>query len=187
LDCSPQVVLNYGISKGPQYAPTSGVSLSCDLSKLFECSISPRTTKLLQQLQGAVVSWNESLPETSTALANAIAIQQAQSQTAQFLWGVSSPVGRPLVEFVKPDPPLLWHTVYRVNNSFLEALQLAGRLLVRGLAALQSSKEEAEAAAALKDAALVQSSVSAWLASYGVGLGAPALLPQFDLGTTPLA
>lgn len=195
-----QFVLANGTDKGGAFVPPADVSLSCNLAKLFDCAITPNTIKQLDQLKDEFNKWSAVLPQTSNAVATAVELQQAQARAGQGVWsnGILG-VLPPLVNFLKGEATV-WQSVYQVNNLFLEALQLGGRLLLRGLA-LSLKKDPAVpavAAAALKDGVQVQTATLAWLSSYGVGLGVglPAtlglpyqapLLPAFDMGTTPVA
>jgi hypothetical protein len=182
------LILTAGAAKGPAYVPPADVGLSCNFGKLFDCAITPNTIQVLGQLKDEVNKWSAALPKGSTAETTAVSVQQTQAAFGQFVWGTGTgtpPAGfPPLVTLVKSDPAV-WQSLYRVNNLFLEAIQLAGRLLVRGLTLALKSKNTG-AVAALKEAALAQSCTSAWLSSYGLGLGTDLALPQIDLGTTPV-
>jgi hypothetical protein len=189
-----QVVLTTGTDKGGAFVPPADVGLSCDLAKLFDCAITPNTIKLLGQLKDEVNKWSATLPQDSTFVADLVVTQQGQALRGQAVWktfGIPPLDLPPLVGLVKNEAAV-WQSVYRVNNLFLEALQLSGRLLVRGLAL--ASKKDTTAAAALKDGIQVQFATLAWLASYGTGLGVgigplgykPPQLPAFDMGITPV-
>ncbi len=138
---------------------------------LFGCSYSPSYLASLDGLRPFRDAYVAAFPDRAAELK---AIQDRAEARGRTIWGYR------LGNVIKADQAVR-EALWDVDNAFLEVVHAAGLL---NMGAQVNRDVELARRAALGSSGVLKG----WLASYGLGLGAPEprVLPTWDLGTTPV-
>ncbi len=138
---------------------------------LFGCTYSPSYLASLDGLRPYRDAYAAAFPERAAELK---AIQDRAEARGRTIWSYR------LGNVIKADQAVR-EALWDVDNAFLEVVQAAGLL---NMGAQVNRDAELGRRAALGSSGVLKG----WLASYGLGLGAPEprVLPTWDLGTTPV-
>jgi hypothetical protein len=137
-------------------------------TQLFDCSYVPNLVPALSSISSFRNEFASAFPE-ETATLDAIQ-NEAEVRGGQIWFFISGEVS---------TNPGVRETLWAVNNGFLEVVATAGLLNL--------GAQVTDDLTLGRKAVLAANTLTAWLASYQLGLEAPnpRTLPAFDLGTTP--
>ena len=138
---------------------------------LFGCTYSPSYLAALDDLRLYRDAFVSTFPERAAELK---AIQDRAEARGRTIWSYR------LGNVIKADQGVR-EALWDVDNAFLEVVHAAGLL---NMGAQATRDVELGRRAALASSGVLKG----WLASYGLGLGAPEprVLPTWDFGTTPV-
>eukprot|EP01092_Planopodium_desertum_P005271 TRINITY_DN221_c0_g1_i1.p1 TRINITY_DN221_c0_g1~~TRINITY_DN221_c0_g1_i1.p1 ORF type:complete len:527 (+),score=114.90 TRINITY_DN221_c0_g1_i1:15-1595(+) len=143
-------------------------------TSLVGCTFSPQTIPATSALASSLSTYQSAFP---TPAANLLTRQNN-----------AEPVGRQVWLFLSSRiavDPVVYQTLYGVNNAFLETLQVTALLAFDY--AIQTPGS-AESLSAGTRAVIATGAGKGWLTSYNYALySSSGGLPQFDFGTTPIS